>query len=71
MNWGRSMFIITFDQTVAITEYYYPDFSETVAELLASLGGALGIWLGVGVLQIGGYGTVLFTRLQHYRSVFK
>ena len=34
-----------------ITEYYYPEFS--IAEFLSSFGGILGLWLGVGVVQIG------------------
>ena len=34
-----------------ITEYYYPEFS--IAEFLSSIGGTLGLWLGVGVVQIG------------------
>ena len=40
-----------------ITEYYYPEFSAV--DFLSSLGGSLGLWLGVGVAQIGGYGTLL------------
>ena len=46
-----SHFELIFDQTVDITEYYYPEFS--IAEFLSSIGGILGFWLGVGVVQIG------------------
>ena len=41
------------DQTVATTEYYFPKFS--VVDFLANLGGSLGLWLGVGIIQIGVY----------------
>ena len=34
-----------------VTEYYYQEFS--VAEFLSNVGGSLGLWLGVGVVQIG------------------
>ena len=48
---NSSHFELIFDQTVDITEYYYPEFS--IAEFLSSIGGILGFWLGVGVVQIG------------------
>ena len=38
------------DQTVATTEYYFPDFN--LVDFFASLGGSLGLWLGVGIMQI-------------------
>ena len=41
------------DQTVTTTEYYFPEFS--VVDFLANLGGSLGLWLGVGIIQIGVY----------------
>ena len=44
---------IRFDQTVGVTEHYYPDFS--VSEFLSSFGGVLGLWLGVGVVQLTGF----------------
>ena len=46
----KSYFDITFDQTVAITEYFYPSLSLSM--LCADLGGSLGLWLGVGLLQL-------------------
>ena len=44
---------ITFDQQVTITEYRYPIFSFT--NFFAELGGSIGLWLGMGLLQIGIY----------------
>ena len=41
---------MTFDQTVTVTESFYPSLSFT--KLFADLGGSLGLWLGVGVLQM-------------------
>ena len=46
-------FDFTFDQKVIITESFYPIFSFT--NLLTSLGGAMGLWLGVSVVQIFSY----------------
>ena len=57
----KSWFGLTFDDTVAITQYYYPQFS--VAEFLSNMGGSLGLWLGVGVVQIEGYGKIVFEKL--------
>lgn len=53
-------FSIQIDQTVSVTEYYYPDFS--IVDFLANLGGSLGLWLGLGVLQMGEMGTNFFAR---------
>ena len=44
---------LTFDQTVTISESYYPSPSLTV--LLADMGGSLGLWLGVGIIQLFAY----------------
>ena len=49
MGYGTA-FMITFDQTVEITEAFYPSLS--ISELFSDLGGTLGLWLGVGLLQI-------------------
>ena len=48
-----SRFGMIFDQTVTVTEYFYPNFSLT--QFFSSMGGALGLWLGVGVLQMGDF----------------
>ena len=42
--------MITFDQTVSITESFYPALS--ISELFSDMGGSIGLWLGVGLLQI-------------------
>ena len=49
-----STFNLSFKQTVEITESFYPELSYT--ELFSSLGGTLGFWLGIGILQIIEYG---------------
>lgn len=41
---------LAFDSVVKVEEYFYPQFS--IVEFLSSIGGSLGLWLGVGVLQI-------------------
>ena len=41
---------ITFDQAVTVKESFYKSLSYS--ELFSSLGGALGLWLGVGIMQI-------------------
>ena len=47
---NNSVLDITFDQEVTITESYYAKVS--FSKLFADLGGALGIWLGVGIIQM-------------------
>ena len=44
---------LTFYQTITVTESYYPTFSFT--KFFAELGGSIGLWLGMGLLQIGIY----------------
>ena len=41
-------------QEVQVTESYIPEFS--VSTFLAGLGGSLGLWLGVGAVQLIGVG---------------
>ena len=41
---------ITFNQKVVITESFYP--SVNYADLLPKIGGSLGLWLGIGVIQL-------------------
>ena len=45
-----SYFDITFDQTVRVTESFYPP--PSLSTLCADLGGSLGLWLGLGMLQL-------------------
>ena len=46
----ESCITIAFDQTVDITETFYPSIS--FSELFSDLGGSIGLWLGAGLLQI-------------------
>ena len=66
---------MTLDQTVGVTEHYYPEFS--VSEFLSSCGGVLGLWLGVGVAQLGGFGATLIRitvrklkNREHFHNMF-
>ena len=43
-------FALTYDQTVEITESFYPSLSFT--KLFSDLGGSLGFWLGLGLIQL-------------------
>ena len=45
-----SNLILAINQNVVTTESYIPNFS--LATFIADLGGSLGLWLGVGVVQI-------------------
>ena len=47
---GLSTFDVTLDQVVTITESRYPKMS--FAKFFSDLGGSLGLWLGVGIIQI-------------------
>ena len=49
-----STFSVKFRQTVEVTEYFYKELTYT--DLLSQLGGTLGFWLGIGVMQILEYG---------------
>ena len=43
-------FDLTLDQIVTVTESFYPSFS--LLEFLTMMGGAVGLWLGIGVVQM-------------------
>ena len=45
-----TLFEISIDQRVKITESFYA--TSSLAEIFSSLGGALGLWLGLGIMQI-------------------
>ena len=50
MGHNFSTIDLTFDSAVSISESFYPPLSFT--ELFSKLGGSLGLWLGLGVMQI-------------------
>ena len=49
-KWSQTMIEVMFSDKVMVTYNYYPEFS--LVEAMASLGGSLGLWLGLGVLQL-------------------
>ena len=59
---------MTLNQNVIVTEAYIPEFS--VSTFFASLGGALGLWLGVGAVQLcsSGIGLAAWVRSRKYRE---
>ena len=53
--WGKlPKFKFSLKQEVEVTESYIPEFS--VSTFLAGIGGSLGLWLGVGAVQLIGVG---------------
>ena len=59
-NAGRQSLIrFFFNEETTITESYIPEFS--LATYFADLGGSLGLWLGVGAVQLLGYGLSLIS----------
>ena len=59
-NAGRqSLISFYFNEETTITESYIPGFS--LATYFADLGGSLGLWLGVGAVQLLGYGLSLIS----------
>ena len=59
---NNSWVIFSIDQKVKTKEFYFPHFSPET--FLAELGGSLGLWLGVGAVQIlsGVYKILLWTQ---------
>ena len=52
-NTDLTVFDFTFDQTVTITEAFYPKFK--LQKFLSDTGGAAGLWLGLGMVQMFKY----------------
>ena len=57
------------DQEVTITESYIPEFS--VSTFIADLGGSLGLWLGVGAVQLLSSGLGLLTWIRDKLAISK
>ena len=49
----KTIFDFTFDQTVTITEAFFPKFK--LQKFLSDTGGAIGLWLGLGMVQLVQY----------------
>ena len=58
---GFSGLKIMIDQQIEVTESYIPEFSVTT--FLAELGGSLGLWLGVGTVQLLNLGVALINTI--------
>ena len=54
-----TVFVITINQDVQITEYFYPSFS--FSKFLSDFGGCVGLWLGLGTLQIATHAMEILT----------
>ena len=63
---NETTFDLTMDQEVTVTESFYPSFSPLT--FFTVMGGALGLWLGVGVVQVVSYVVTAVSWLR--RSVF-
>ena len=67
---ANSIIVLTMNQEVTITESFIPEFS--ISTFFADLGGSLGLWLGVGAVQLLSSGLGLATevcaRLGFYRK---
>ena len=59
-----SILDIAFSHKVAVIEHFYPAFS--FSNFISSIGGCLGFWLGVGVVQISGYGVTMILKILNY-----
>ena len=52
-----------------VTEFFYPDVS--FGELLSNLGGVLGLWLGVGMMQVVDHGFKITSYFRCLKSMAK
>ena len=60
-----SIIRLSFDETVSITESFYPSLDLT--KLFVDLGGSLGLWLGLGLLQLC---FSVFDLVKYFKSMF-
>ena len=58
----HTQFTFSIDDTVEITEYRYAGLN--FPKLCAEIGGALGLWLGLGIIQLIQEGLCVVRRLQ-------
>ena len=56
-------FDLSVDQTVTITESFYPKFSPL--SFITKMGSAIGLWLGAGVVQMIHFGRETFSVIAH------
>ena len=61
-SFNFSMIVLKFDDTVEITKYNYASLNFT--KLCAEIGGALGLWLGLGIIQLFQEGLEMVRRFQ-------
>ena len=54
---------VNFPKYIRVSSSYY---SYTLLELLAEVGGYVGLFLGVSIIQISGLMKILMTKLDHY-----
>ena len=66
---NSSRFDITFHSEVTITESFFPPFSLSI--FFADLGGSLGLWLGVGAVQILGNCLGVSRSIKNFSTIFK
>ena len=50
LSYNFSFIVLSFDDTVEVTEYRYAGLN--FPKLCAEIGGALGLWLGLGIIQL-------------------
>ena len=60
---------LSINQEVTVTESYIPEFS--FANFMADLGGSLGLWLGVGAVQIISAGAAALTWIKRICFAFQ